>query len=91
MSRWHNYYLEGLNWLVSNVEIDGHDVAAVDETLAGVPFEPGRPSCVIAHTVKGKGISFMEDEKKWHHGVPSDEQYKLAMKELEQKMGELQV
>ena len=41
------------------------------------------PTVVIARTTKGKGVSYMENEKKWHHGVPSDEQYERAMKELD--------
>jgi transketolase len=63
-------------------EIDGHDIHALTETLEAIPFEPGKPSVVIAHTVKGKGVSFMENNIKWHHGVPDAEQYALAMEEL---------
>jgi transketolase len=63
-------------------DIDGHDVTALSQALAGTPFEAGKPSVVIAHTIKGKGISFMENNPKWHHGVPSDEQYELAQQEL---------
>ena len=44
----------------------------------------GKPSVVIAHTVKGKGISFMENNKSWHHGVLTKEQYEQAVKELEE-------
>jgi transketolase len=63
------------------VEVDGHDPEALLKALS--PASPRRrPLCVIAQTVKGKGVSFMEDEAKWHHGVPSDEQFAQAMKEL---------
>jgi transketolase len=48
-----------------------------------LPFAVGKPSLVIAHTIKGKGISFMENQVKWHHGVPSAEQYDLAVTELD--------
>jgi transketolase len=64
-------------------EVDGHNIEDLTETFQAAPFQPGRPSLVIAHTVKGKGVSFMENEKKWHHGVPSDEQLKDALEELE--------
>ncbi|WP_235982203.1 transketolase [Novosphingobium aerophilum] len=63
-------------------EVDGHDIAAMIPLLDGsIPRE--RPLCVIASTIKGKGISFMEDQASWHHGVPSADQFAIAMKELE--------
>ena len=62
-------------------EVDGHDIAALLEATA--PSRTGRPVAVIAHTVKGKGVSFMEDRVEWHHKVPSDEQFALALQELE--------
>lgn len=61
-------------------EVDGHDVAALLAVLGAAP--KGRPRCVIANTVKGKGVSFMEHQASWHHGVPDDAQYEQAMKEL---------
>ena len=64
-------------------EIDGHDVGAIEETLGQVPFEAGKPSCVIAHTVKGKGVSFMEDTVLWHYRSPQGEEYDAAIRELE--------
>ena len=48
-------------------EVDGHDVAALEKTLKSVPFEKRKPSAIICHTVKGKGISFAENNMKWHH------------------------
>lgn len=48
-------------------EVDGHDVAALERTLAKIPFQPGKPSAIICHTVKGKGVSFAENNMKWHH------------------------
>ena len=48
-------------------ELDGHDLAALDDALSNVPFEQGKPSCIVAHTVKGKGVSFMEDKLLWHY------------------------
>jgi len=64
-------------------EIDGHDVLEIEDTLTQVPFEAGRPSCVIAHTVKGKGVSFMEDKLLWHYRSPQGEEYETALAELE--------
>lgn len=72
---------EAFGWAVRHVE--GHDFLNMKKTFAEVPFTPGKPSLVIAHTIKGKGVSFMEDVIKWHHGVPNDEQYIQAMQELE--------
>ena len=51
--------------------------------LEAVPFEAGRPSCVIAHTVKGKGVSFMEDRLLWHYRSPDPEELRQALQELE--------
>jgi len=48
-------------------EVDGHDVAALEQEFAYVPFERGQPSAIICHTVKGKGIAFAENNLKWHH------------------------
>jgi transketolase len=64
-------------------EVDGHDIGALLDTFERLPLEPGKPSCVIAHTRKGKGVSFMEDKAAWHHKVPSREQMLAAMNELE--------
>jgi len=63
--------------------VDGHDVAALTETLA-CPPEAGKPTCVIANTVKGRGVSFMEHVVKWHHGVPTPAELEQALAELEQ-------
>lgn len=63
------------------VEVDGHDVAALIPHLDGSQ-KRDRPLCVIANTIKGKGVSFMEDQASWHHGVPNTEQFEQAMMEL---------
>jgi len=63
-------------------EVDGHDLAALLDTFRVVPFEPGRPNCVIAHTHKGRGVSFMEDRVEWHHRVPTDAELAAALAEL---------
>lgn len=67
-------------WAVRTV--DGHDLGALTAALSG-PLEAGQPTCVIARTTKGKGVSFMEDVGKWHHGVPSDDEYQRALAELD--------
>lgn len=64
------------------VEIDGHDVAKLLAVLGAPIGTREKPLCVIAHTIKGKGVSFMEDNVAWHHGVPNQEQFEQAMKEL---------
>jgi len=60
--------------------VDGHDHAALLEAFR--PSETGRPVAVIANTIKGKGVSFMEDRVEWHHKVPSPEQVQAAIQEL---------
>jgi transketolase len=61
--------------------VNGHDYAALTEVLSK-PAEIGKPTCIIANTTKGKGVSFMENVAKWHHGVPSDAELKQALAEL---------
>ena len=62
--------------------VNGHDFAELTDALSK-PAEAGKPTCVIANTVKGKGVSFMEDVAKWHHGVPSEAELKQALAELD--------
>jgi transketolase len=64
-------------------EVDGHDAAALLTRFSQLPIQAGRPSCIIANTVKGKGVSFAENQPAWHHGVPTDEQLAVAAAELE--------
>jgi len=70
-------------------EVDGHDVTALTELLGTVPFTAGKPSVVIAKTIKGKGVSFMEHNPKWHHGVPNDQEYEQAQQELSTQLAEM--
>lgn len=62
-------------------EVEGHDPVALLRVL-GAPSRTGKPRCVIANTIKGKGVSFMEDNARWHHGVPDAAEYEQAMSEL---------
>jgi transketolase len=64
------------------IEIDGHDVAAVHDALEAAKAFRGGPTVVIAHTIKGKGVSFMEGNAGWHGKAPSAEQVAIAMAEL---------
>lgn len=68
--------------------IDGHDYAALTAALEK-PLEPGKPGFVIARTVKGRGISFMENVGKWHHGVPNDDEYTRAIAEIDAQLARL--
>ena len=62
--------------------VDGHDHQQLLDVLSASPKGRGKPLCVIANTVKGKGVSFMHDNVSWHHGVPNKEQFEQAMREL---------
>lgn len=72
--------LEASHWTVK--EVDGHDVTALDEALRVLPFTAGKPSWLICHTVKGKGVSFMENTVACHYGSVNDEQLACALKEV---------
>lgn len=63
-------------------EVNGHDHAALKSLLTQVPWESGKPSFLIAHTTKGKGVSFMENSVDWHYKAPSAEQLAQALREL---------
>lgn len=73
-------------WAVKT--IDGHDYAQLTDVLRK-PLETGKPTCVIANTMKGKGVSFMENVAKWHHGVPSEAELKQALTELDEARAKL--
>ena len=64
-------------------EIDGHDFVAIGQALAAARAENERPSVIVAHTVKGKGVSFMEDDNNWHYRTPNPEELAAALAELE--------
>ena len=63
-------------------ELDGHDLEAIEAALSA-RTAPGVPKCILAHTVKGKGVSFMENQVGWHGKAPNEEQRQQALKELE--------
>ena len=64
-------------------EIDGHNYQELLNAFESLPIERGKPSMIIAHTIKGKGVSFMEDKLEWHYKSPTQEQYEIAMKEID--------
>lgn len=63
-------------------EIDGHDIPQIRASLSNLPFSDSKPNCVIAHTTKGKGVSFMENNVLWHYRSPQGDEYSAAMSEL---------
>lgn len=66
--------------------VDGNNISELVTLFDSLPFEPGKPNLVLAHTVKGKGISFMENQVAWHHRVPTDTEYAQAMLELDEAL-----
>jgi transketolase len=72
---------EAFGWHAQN--IDGHDFEAIKTALETARGESQRPSVIVAHTVKGKGVSFMEDDNNWHYRTPDAEELAAALTELE--------
>ena len=73
---------ESFGWSV--IEIDGHNMNDIVQTIEKTPFNKEKPSLIISHTIKGKGISFMENDKKWHGGGSIGKFAEKALKEVEQ-------
>lgn len=71
---------EAFGW--NSTEVDGHDLKALVDVMSRVPDGSGKPVAVVAHTVKGKGVSFMEDDNNWHYRSPNAEQLMAAHREL---------
>jgi len=71
---------QAFGWAVR--EIDGHHLQQIEDALASIPFEQGRPSCIVARTVKGKGVSFMENKLLWHYRSPDVDELRRALGEL---------
>ncbi|WP_163536317.1 transketolase [Gracilibacillus sp. YIM 98692] len=68
------------------MEVDGHDFKELKNVFDIIPTIKDKPTVVIANTIKGKGISLAENQAGWHHKVPSDEEYEVAMKELSEQL-----
>ena len=73
---------ESFNWAV--IETNGHDYDQLKAAFACLPLQPGRPTVLIAHTIKGKGVSFMENTVLWHYRTARGEEYNQALRELEE-------
>jgi transketolase len=66
-------------------EVDGHSFKELIDVLGNTPLTLNKPTLIIAHTIKGKGISFIENRAEWHHRVPTDEEFIKMMEELTQE------
>jgi transketolase len=75
---------EAFGWDVK--EINGDDIRQIVNALDNVNFNSGRPHLIISDTTKGYGISYMENVAKWHHGVPNQEQYEMALSEIDKRI-----
>ena len=73
--------LESFGWAV--IEIDGHNMVEIVSSLAKIPFKKDEPNAIIANTIKGKGVSFMENVPMWHFRAPSTEEALIAKRELD--------
>ncbi|MEJ5228587.1 MAG: transketolase [Pseudothermotoga sp.] len=78
---------EAFGWKV--LQVDGHDIDKLINVFKSIPIVSDVPHVVIAHTIKGKGVSFIENKKEWHHHVPNDDEFQRAMKELDETLQEL--
>ena len=72
---------EAFGW--GTAEVDGHNLDAITTALGAPPLRPGRPTAIIAHTVKGKGVSFMENDLEWHYKTPGPADLEQALAEVE--------
>ena len=70
--------------------MNGDDICEIVKTLEGIDFNNGRPHMVVSKTTKGFGVSYMENVAKWHHGVPNEEQYETALREIDERLKEYQ-
>lgn len=71
------------------IMIDAHDLAAIDAAVKEAKATKGQPTAIIAKSIKGKGVSYMENAVNWHGAAPKQEQYEIAVKELDEKIAEL--
>lgn len=77
--------LDAFGWNVK--EINGHNMEEIHSCISGLEAQFGKPKCIISHTIKGKGISFMENNGKWHRSIPNKEEYMMACGELNMNGG----
>ena len=79
---------EAFNWNV--IEINGHCFGQIEDAFKKAAECKGKPTCIVAKSIKGKGVSFMEDKCDWHGSAPNAEQYEQAMAELDKALAELE-
>ena len=72
----------GMAFAAKTLEISGHDIGAIRAAVEIAKSQKGVPCCIVCDCVKGKGVSYMENNNAWHKGVPTDEEYAIAVKEL---------
>lgn len=70
-------------------DVDGNDMGAIVECLENIDYNNGKPHMVVLHTTKGFHVSYMENVLKWHHGVPTAEEYAQAMDEITRRIEDL--
>lgn len=68
------------------IEVNGDEMEDILEKFEAIDFTNGKPHLIISHTTKGKGVSYMENVAKWHHGVPTEEQYTQALNEIDERI-----
>ena len=78
---------EAFGWEVFDVK--GNDLEDIVNTFDAFDYSSSKPKLIIAHTTKGNGISFMENGAKWHHGVPVESQFELALSEINERLSGL--
>lgn len=71
-------------------EMNGDDIEDIIRTFNSIDYTCGKPHLLVSNTTKGKGVSFMENIAKWHHGVPSEEQYEQAVKEINERIAAME-
>jgi len=71
---------KAFGWKV--IEVDGHSIRELIEVFESIPISPNKPTLIVAHTVKGKGVSFIENRAEWHHKIPNNEEFLEMVKEL---------
>ncbi len=71
---------EAFQWIAK--EIDGHDFVQISKVFSRLPIKKGKPSVIIAHTIKGKGVSVLENKNEWHYKTPTEREIEIAEKEL---------
>ena len=79
---------KAFNWNV--ITIDGNDIEQIEKAYEEAKTVKGKPTCIVAKTIKGKGVSFMEDKCDWHGVAPNEEQYNTAMAELKETLAALE-